>query len=204
MVVTVSNLYGAGAVGVARRAAEALSYLYVDRQLPVVVATRLRISQQEVEENEDVGRSLSERLLTGLERGTPELGEASTLPAFDRELVDAIGQAIREFADAGDCLIVGRGGAHILQDRTDVVSVFVHAPRAWRVARVAAASGAERNEVEAEVDRVDRMRAAYVNDWYRAKFGDPGNYDLCIDSSAFEEGHAAELIATAVRLRART
>ena len=103
MVVTISNLYGAGALSIARATAEALSYRYVDRQLPVVVATRLRISPQEVDENEDVGRSLSERLLTGLERGTPELGEASTLPAFDRELVDAIGDAVREFADAGDC-----------------------------------------------------------------------------------------------------
>jgi cytidylate kinase len=201
MVITVSNLYGAGALSIARRAAETLAYLYVDRQLPVVVATRLHISPEEVEENEDVGRSLSERLLTGLERGTPELAEASTLPAFDRELVDAVAQTVRDYADAGDCLIVGRGAALVLQGRTDVLRVLIHAPRAWRVDRLIVSTGSARSVVEGEIDRVDRMRAAYLNDWYGAKIIDPGNYDVCIDSSAFEERQAAELIVTAVRLR---
>jgi cytidylate kinase len=203
MVITISNLYGTGAPHIARQAAEALAYRYVDRQLPVVVATRLRISPEQVEENEDTGRSLSERLLTGLERGTPELGEASTLPAFDRELVDAIAQAVREFADAGDCVIVGRAAAVVLKDRPDVLRVFVHAPRQWRAERLMSSFGKERSVVESEIDRVDRMRAAYLNDWYGAKFGDPGNYDVCIDASAFEQHHAAELIVTAVRLRAQ-
>jgi CMP/dCMP kinase len=202
MVITISNLYGTGAPHIARRAADALSYRYIDRQLPVVVATRLRISPEQVEENEDTGRSLSERLLTGLERGTPELGEASIAPAFDRELVDAVAQAVREFADAGDSVIVGRGGALVLRGRPDVLRIFIHAPRQWRVERLIAAFGSGRNVVEAEIDRVDRMRAEYVNDWYGAKFGDPGNYDLCIDSSAFEQRQATELILTAVRLRA--
>jgi cytidylate kinase len=202
MVITISNLYGTGAPHIARQVADTLSYQYVDRQLPVVVATRLRISPQQVEENEDTGRSLTERLLTGLERGTPELGEASTLPAFDRELVDAVADAVREFADAGNCVIVGRAGSVVLKDRPDVLRVFVHAPRGWRAERLMASFGSERGVVESEMDRVDRMRAAYLNDWYGAKFGDPGNYDVCIDSSAFEIQTAAELIVTAVRLRA--
>jgi cytidylate kinase len=202
MVITISNLYGTGAPRIARQVAETLAYRYVDRQLPVVVATRLRISPQQVEENEDTGRSLSERLLTGLERGTPELAEMSTLPAFDRELVDAVAEAVREFADAGDCVIVGRAGSVVLKDRPDVLRVFVHAPRAWRIERLSASSGSERSVVESEMDRVDRMRAAYLNDWYGAKFGDPGNYDVCIDSSAFEERNVADLIVTAVQLRA--
>jgi cytidylate kinase len=202
MVITFSNLYGTGAPHIARAVAEALSYRYVDRQLPVVVATRLRISPEQVEENEDTGRSLSERLLTGLERGTPELGEASLAPAFDRELVDAVADAVREFADAGDCVIVGRAGAVVLKDRPDVLRVFVHAPRAWRAERLMSSFGSERTVVESEMDRVDRMRSAYLNDWYGTQFGDPGNYDLCIDSSAFEVQTAAELIVTAVRLRA--
>jgi cytidylate kinase len=116
--------------------------------------------------------------------------------------VDAVAQAVREFADAGNSVIVGRGGALVLKDRPGVLRIFIHAPRQWRVERLIAAFGSGRNVVEAEIDRVDRMRAEYVNDWYGAKFGDPGNYDLCIDSSAFEQRQATELILTAVRLRA--
>ena len=90
----------------------------------------------------------------------------------------------------------------MLKGRPDVMRVFIHAPRQWRVERLIAAFGSARTIVEAEIDRVDRMRAEYVNDWYGAKFGDPGNYDLCIDSSAFDQQDATELILTAVRLRA--
>ena len=48
MIVTISNEYGAGALAVAKRAAETLGYEFVDQQLPVVVAKRLRISPEEV------------------------------------------------------------------------------------------------------------------------------------------------------------
>jgi len=46
------------------------------------------------------------------------------------------------------------------------------------------------------------MRTVYLNDWYGARFGDPANYDLCIDTSRFDEMQAASVIASAVRLRA--
>ena len=64
--------------------------------------------------NEDTGRTLGERLLTGLERATPELAQVSDVQPFDEELLKAVQQAVREYADRGDAVIVGRGGALIL------------------------------------------------------------------------------------------
>ena len=53
MIVTISNEYGSGAVAIARDAAAALGYEFVDEQLPVVVAKRLQSSPEEVEAAED-------------------------------------------------------------------------------------------------------------------------------------------------------
>jgi hypothetical protein len=61
--------------------------------------------------------------------------------------------------------------------------------------------GVDRKTAEAEVDRVDRARAAYLRDWYAATFGDPHAHDLCFDTSRMPEKSAAELIVTAVRAR---
>lgn len=203
MVITVSNEYGAGALAIAKRAADELGYEYVDKQLPVVVAKRLRISPEEVDANEDTGRTLGERWLTSLERATPELAESSVVEPFDEELLKAIQDAVREYAARGNVVIVGRGAGMILGPVPSVLRAFVHAPRDWRIAHVTSAFGTDRRTAEAEVDRVDRMRAAYLSDWYGAKFGDSGNYDLCIDASRFDEAQCADLIAYAVRLRDR-
>ncbi len=202
MVVTVSNEFGAGALSIAKRAADELGYEYVDHQLPVVVAKRLRISPEEVEANEDTGRTLGERWLTSLERSTPELAAASTSEPFDEELFKATQDAVREYAARGRVVIVGRGAGFVLGADSSVMRVFMHAPREWRIAHVMNAFGTDRKTTVAEIERIDRMRAAYLNDWYGAKFGDPGNYDLCIDTSRFDEAQSAGLIVCAVRLRA--
>lgn len=201
MVVTVSNEYGAGALAIAKRAADELGYDYVDRQLPVVVAKRLSISPEEVDANEDTGRTLGERLLTSLERATPELAQSSSVPPFDEELLKAVQDAVREYAARGNAVIVGRGASVILGRSPSVLRVFLYAPRDWRIAHVMNAYRIAEKIAQTEVDAVDRMRVAYLHDWYGTRFGDPSNYDLCVDTSRFGETQSAALIVAAVRAR---
>ncbi|MBV8117547.1 MAG: cytidylate kinase-like family protein [Candidatus Eremiobacteraeota bacterium] len=202
MIVTISNEYGAGALAVAKRAAETLGYEFVDQQLPVVVAKRLRISPEEVEANEDTARTLGERWLTSLERATPELAQSSVAEPFDEALFKAVQDAVRDYAARGNAVIVGRAAANVLGPGLEVLRVFLYAPREWRIAHVMAAFGTDRKTTENEVDRIDRMRTSYVRTWYEATFGDPRNYDLCFDASRFDERQGADLIARAVRARA--
>ncbi|MBV9332407.1 MAG: cytidylate kinase-like family protein [Candidatus Eremiobacteraeota bacterium] len=199
MVVTISNQYGSGALEIAQRVAAVLGYAYVDQQLPVVVAERLRVRPDAVEANEDASPTLGERFLTGLERATPELGAASAAEDFDEEVLRAVQQAVREYAQRGDAVIVGRGAAAILGARSDVLRVFLHAPRDWRVAHVCESTGATRAIAEGELDRVDRARTEYLRQWYGLAFGDSRNYDLCIDVSRFTPTQCVDLIATATR-----
>jgi cytidylate kinase len=201
VIVTVSNEYGSGALALAKRVAEALGYEYVDHQLPVVVAKRLRVTPEAVEANEDAPRTLGERLLTGLERATPELAEASATEPFDEELFRALQTAVREYAARGNAVILGRGAAAILGRRPDVLRIFVYAPRQWRVDRVAQATRTRREVAAAELDRVDRARGAYIKDRYGLTFGDPSNYDLCIDASRLDAEQCTALVVAAVRAR---
>lgn len=201
MVVTISNEYGSGALAIAKRVADELAYDFVDRQLPVVVAKRLSISPEDVEASEDTGRTLGERLITSLELATPELAGSPTVEPFDEELLRSVQEAVREYAAHGNVVIVGRGAATILGPRPDVLRVFMHAPRAWRIEHVAGTLHVDAKVAQAEVDRVDRARAAYLRDWYGATFGDPHNYDLCIDTSRFYDARCAALIVAAVRAR---
>ncbi|MBV9233357.1 MAG: cytidylate kinase-like family protein, partial [Candidatus Eremiobacteraeota bacterium] len=194
MVVTISNEYGCGALAVAMAVARELGYEYVDQQLPAVVSKRLRITPESVDAGEEGGRTLGQRLLASLERATPELAQSSATQPPDEELVGAIAAAVREYAGRGNVVIVGRGASAILGAREDVLRVFMHARRDWRIATIMETTGARRDVAEAEVERVDRARSAYIRQWYGRTFGDVREYDLCIDTSRMAAVQCVALI----------
>ena len=160
MIVTVSNEYGSGALAIARRVADTLHYEYVDEQLPVVVAKRLQVTPEEVVANEEASPSLGERLLNSLELATPELATSSVAEPFDEALQRAVRDAVREYAARGNVVIVGRGASAILTGRAGILRVFLHAPRQWRVTHVVESARVPLEVARAEVDRIDRARAA--------------------------------------------
>ena len=56
-------------------------------------------------------------------------------------------------------------------------------------------------EAKKNVERSDKNRSEYYSLISGQKWGDPRNYDLCIDSAALGKEKAAELICAAARER---
>ncbi len=201
VIVTISNQYGCGALAIAEEAARELGYEFVDRQLPVVVAKRMRISAEEAQAADETGRSLSARWLSSLELATPELSANALSENFNDAYMREVQQAVRDYAARGNVIIVGRAAGAILGRRPDVLRVFMHAPREWRIERIAADLQVSLKIAAGEVERVDRARQAHLRDWYGAAFGNAELYDLGIDTSSFGTQHGASLIVAAVRAR---
>jgi cytidylate kinase len=199
VIVTFSNQYGCGVLTIARRVAGELGYAFVDRQLPVVVAKRLKLAREVVEAQGNAVPTLGERLLTSLERATPELAVPSTTEPFDEVLLRGVQQAVRDYAARGNVVIVGRGAGALLGARPDVLRIFLHASRQWRIAHVMEISSVDAKTAAIEIDRVDRARAAYLQDWYGLTFGDPSNYDICIDVARFDATHITTMLVAAVK-----
>ncbi len=198
VLITISNRYGCGAIAIAQLVAQQLGYEYVDEQLPVVVAKRLKTSPQAVESAEDVGDSMSERMLRALEYGTPEV-RAQQAVSFDEECLREVQEAVRGYAAQGDAVIVGRGANAILGRGPDVLRVFIHAPRDWRIRHVMEGHGVNQRTAAAEVDRIDRARSQYMRAYYALDWGDPQNYDLTFDSATFGSEKSAALVVRAAQ-----
>lgn len=201
MVITISNRYGCGAIAIAQLTAQRLGYEFVDEQLPVVVAKRLNASPQAVEDAENVGKSVSERMLRALEFGTPELGGRQDAPTFDEECLREVREAVREYASHGDAVLIGRGANAILGRRPDVLRVFMYAPRDWRVHHIMEGHGVDERTASSEAERIDKARAEYIQTYYGVKWVDHGNYDLALDTSVFGLEGSADLIVRAVQAR---
>lgn len=201
MIVTISNLYGSGGVAVALEAARSLGYALVDQQLPVVVAKRMKISRETARASDERGRSLGSRLLSSLEVATPEIAGAGVRETFDSTFTREVERAVVEYAARGNVVIVGRAGGAILGRRADVLRVFLHAPRSWRIERVMGEYEVEEKAAAAEVDRIDRERRAHLRDYYRVEMGSPDIVDLAIDTATFGIAGSAALITAAVHGR---
>ena len=201
MIVTISNQYGAGAVAIAARVAERLGYTLVDRQLPVVVAKRMHISRETAAAAEERGRSLGARLLSSLEVSTPEVMTRDYGETFDEAFLREVRRAVNDYAARGDAVIVGRGAGAILGRRDDVLRVFMHAPRDWRIERLAYELNVDRKVAASEIDRIDRERRAHVRDWYDVEIGSPEVVDLSLDTSTFGEEGSASIVVAAVHAR---
>ena len=95
------------------------------------------------------------------------------------------GQAkiIRKIADGGSCVIVGRAADYVLRDCEDVVRVFVHAPKKYRIKRVMEIYGDSLKEAKRNIRRSDKVRAVYYRHISSRRWADGRHYNISVDSS---------------------
>jgi cytidylate kinase len=197
--VTVEREYGAGGSLIAQRVAEILRWNLLDRALIGAVARAAQVDADTVgryDRNIDSWWSQFHR--GGLRAAAIHAG----VTVADTEFFDAARVAVfahRVIASAavsGNCVIVGRGGQCVLQDRADVLHVFIYGPWRERVSRVRARVKPIR-DVGESIRATDRKRASYVRTYYGCDWKDPHLYQMTISSQIGLES-AAFLIVEAV------
>lgn len=97
--------------------------------------------------------------------------------------MQAQNQVIRKIADNGSCVIVGRAADYVLRDYKDVVRVFIHAPKEYRMKQVMEVYGDTPVEAKRNIRRSDKARASYYKHISGNRWGDAQNYELTVDSS---------------------
>ena len=90
--------------------------------------------------------------------------------------------AIRNIAEQGSAIFVGRASDYILRDM-DCLDVFITSPREVRAKRISERRSISIEAAEALIAKKDRRREAFYNYVTFGNWGMASNYDLCIDSS---------------------
>lgn len=110
----------------------------------------------------------------------------------------AVEAIIRQAAEEGEVIIVGRGGQVVLRHQPQVLHVKIVSPPDLRVRRLMTPEGIDE---EAAVNRIvasDRSRAAYLRREYGIQWLDPLLYDLVINTGLGDLSWAVDLILVAV------
>ena len=100
----------------------------------------------------------------------------------DNVLFNIQSEVIRQIADKGDAVIIGRCADYILRDRP-CLNVFVCGPEEYRIGRLMENEHLSAAEAEKLMRRKDRTRETYYNYYTFGAWGQASNYHLCIDSS---------------------
>jgi Cytidylate kinase-like family len=197
-ILTLEREYGSGGGAIAERVASRLGWKLWDQRLTEEIARRLDCDCKAVEEHEERRDPAYYRLFRAFQRGSFEGSlNAPRLRLVDTECVrDMIQKLLPEIAEAGDCVIVGRGSAYYLGSRTDAFHVFVYAPFPERVRRLKATGKSEKEAMEL-AETVDRDRAAFIKRYFDIEWPGRHRFHLMVNSGLGDDV-AVEIILDAV------
>ena len=111
----------------------------------------------------------------------------------ETELFKYQSQAIRDVAQQGSAIFLGRASDYVLRDM-QCLDVFICAPLADRVRRVVERTGMSEPEAEKYILKKEKARRDYYNFFTLGDWGVAANYDLCLDSSLLGLDGCADLI----------
>jgi cytidylate kinase len=200
-VITIEREYGSGGAEIAKRVADRLGWKLWDQLLTNEIARRMDCDNRIVEDREEKRDPLFYRLFKAFMRGSFEGSlNAPRLKMADTECIREVTErVVKETADGGKCVIVGRGSAYYLQSRRDTFHVFVYAPFDAKVRRLQA-SGKSANEAVHLAETVDRDRAAFIKQYFGVEWPDRQRFHLMVNSSIGEDTTVQTILDSVTRL----
>lgn len=196
-IVTVEREYGSGGGEIACELAKRLGWKLWDHALTEEIAKVANVECATVERCAERVDSTFQRLVKVFLRGSHE--HSMPLPGsepFDTDRFVAVGrQVMKKAADAGDCVIVGRGAPYFLRQRADAFHVFLYAPYAEKLRRLLKV-GKSHGEAEELLDTIDRDRITFVKRYFNADWPTRCLYHLMINSAVGNENVISTILST--------
>ena len=227
-VITMTGTVASGAREVGRRVATLLGIDFVDQQLMVQAAKRCGVPVGVVAERDERSASFRERLsglfgtllersaasaaadpltgVTGLEAVLSQTyadmaRETEEKPFSDQLYLDTMSTIVKELAESGRIVILGRGSQMILADEPRALHVLCVAPRKVRAGRLAEREQLQIEEAKTMADKTDKARATFYQRLWKVEVEDPRLYDLTVDTSRLPFDDAAEVVALAAQIK---
>jgi cytidylate kinase len=187
-IVTIEREFGAGGAAIAQQLARRLGWKLWDQNLTAEIAKLAQVDRALVERVDERCDSLFYRLMKVYMRGSFERSlPVEGLDRFDADSMVAFMQrVIDRAAEAGNCVIVGRGATYLLRRRTDAFHVFIYAPLEEKIRRVKE-SGKNETEAVELITTIDHERATFIQKYFSKEWPTRDLYHLMINSKVGDE-----------------
>lgn len=199
-VITIARGYGSGGRGIAAKLSERLGIDYYDRDIVKISSEESGINMMLFGQiDEQVKKSMFGRATKVYKH---ELyGPQSSDFISDENLFNYQANVIKELANAGPCIIVGRCADYILRGRTDLVRIFIYASHEHCTKVMQKRFGLNYQDASNLVEKTDRHRATYYKYHTDRNWKDVSNYDLCINTTNLDDQQAVDIILNYLETR---
>ena len=193
MIITIGRQHGSSGREIERLLAEKLNYKCYDKEIVDEAANHSDFSR-------DLIDAFDEKRMSAfiLHAGGYGLNENFRL---NMQVVSAQFDAMRNIAEKGNCIFVGRCADYILRDHDDLVSVFILGDMDERLKCLERRQGLDETEARKKIKEVDKDRSSFYRYYSDQTWGDAQNYDMCINSSKLGVEGTVQVILDYIKVR---
>ena len=201
-IITIGREYGSAGRQIGYKVAEDLGIKLYDREMLERAAKESGICEElfETHDEKPTNSFLYSLVMDSYSFGYPS--SSYTDMPINHKVLLAQFDTIKNIAKEGPCVIVGRCADYALEERDDVLSVFIHADLEDRIKNVAKLNELTDNKAKDLIHKTDKRRASYYNYYTNKKWGDAESYDICINSSKFGVDGCVKAIKDFLELKA--
>ena len=153
-VIVIGRQYGSGGHDIGKALAEKLGFAFYDNEIIQMTAGSTGYTPQFIKDREE---NMTNSLLYDLVSQMYIYSDTQEAPRD--AIFESEGKVIRELADKGNCVILGRCADYFLRDRKDCLKVYLHAPEDYRVKRIMKTENLSEEDARQKIRKMDRRRS---------------------------------------------
>lgn len=178
LIITISRQYGTGGRLIGRKLAEDLGIKFLDREIISKAAKKSGYSEELFDQLDK--RATNSFLYSLTMFGSTGINGMS----LTDQLYLTQAKIIREEAESGHCIIVGRCADHVLRECTNKFDFFIHGTMEDRIKRIQSCGDYEitGKSPQAALEKMDKQRSTYYNYYTGKVWGKCDHYDLCVNA----------------------
>ena len=175
-IITISREFGSGGRFIGEEVAKKLGIAYYDKNIIGQIAEKSGLSPEYIQENAEL--SPKKGLFAYAFSGRDITGKS-----VEDMVYEAQRNIILELAEKEPCVIIGRNADYILEDRDDVLNVFIHGDMLEKIKRITGLYNVKEKEAVKMMADTDKRRRTNYNFYTDQNWGKASNYTLCLNSS---------------------
>lgn len=201
VIITIARQYGSGGKTIGIMLAEELGIPYYHRDIIKLASEDSGIAESLFNQVDEV-RKKSIRNVFRKQTYNPTLlpPEHEKFTSQDN-LYNYQAKVIRELAEEGSCVFIGRCADHILKDRDDVLKVFIYADEEFCLEKAHERNSMNDYEMKNYIKKVDSFRADFYKYYTGKEWTDAKNYDLCLNTGVLGFEKCVQIIKDYIDIR---
>lgn len=198
-IITISRTYGSNGKGIGKILAEQLGYNFYDKSIMKIASEKTGMVEDFFKSDRSPRSSLLYSIAMGFYSGQGVPIQYNDSLSDDR-LFEVQSEIIREKADEGNCIFVGRCAGYVLRHYDNCINIFIDADIEERIANIAKRKELDEASAKKLIAKTDKKRRVYYEYYTGRAWGNCTNFDLYINTSKVGQDGAVELIKNMLEL----